>query len=238
MSDQNNGTVISPQNLSQEINIMLDYVIQRGLSLPADTSFSFENTQDVSLLVKQYNDLRTLISPATPDAISYVGSQYSPDSKGIKQLWRVPLFSKCLIFGLITFAVLIATSLLPEVNSENLSKSLLTSSGWQLLVNLIFICSAALLGAIFYQLKTISDKIRSVTLLPVDNLEFFGTMIMGMIAGFLLSEMLSLPAHVVDENIEVNKMSLSLLGGFASDAIFSLLQGLVEKLKSIFNING
>lgn len=237
MSDQNNGNVISPENLSYEINIMLGYVIQRGLSLPADTNFSSENTPDVALMVKQYNDLRTLISPSTPDAIAYVGSQYAQDANGIKKFWKVPLFSKCLIFGLVTFTILIATSLLPEVNSENLSRSLLTSSGWELLVNLIFICAAALLGAIFYQLKTISDKIRNVTLLPVDNLEFFGTMIMGMIAGFLLSEMLSLPAHMVDENIEVNRMSLSLLGGFASDAIFSLLQGLVEKLKSIFNIN-
>lgn len=236
MADQNTPNTVSPQNLAYEINVMLDYVIQRGINLPADTNLPSDNTLEVPLLVKQYNDLRALISPSTPDAIEYVGSQYSPDSNGIKKFWKVPLFSKCLIFGLVTFGVLISTSLLPEVNSENLSQSLLTSSGWPLLVNLIFICSAALLGAIFYQLKTISDKIRSVTLLPVDNLEFFGTMIMGMISGFLLSEMLTLPTNVVDENIEVNKMSLSLLGGFASDAIFSLLQGLVGKLKTLFNI--
>ena len=237
MSDQNTLNPIGPENLIYEINIMLDYALQRGLSIPADTILPSQSGAEAIQLVKQYNDLRSLISPSTPDSIQYLGSQYSASTGGIKRFWKVPLFSKCLVFGLLTFILMICTSLLPEVNSDNLSKSLLASSGWSLLVNLIFICSAALLGAIFYQLKTISDKIRNVTLLPVDNLEFFGTMIMGMISGFLLSEMLTLPAQVVDENIEVNKLSLALLGGFASDAIFSLLQGLVGKLKTLFNIN-
>ena len=51
----------------------------------------------------------------------------------------------------------------------------------------------------------------------------------------ILSEIISLYTTSSDINL-FNKSILALIGGFSSDAIFSVLQSLVTKVKQLFSI--
>ena len=86
----------------------------------------------------------------------------------------------------------------------------------------------------FYLLKTISDKIKNYTLLPVDSIEVNATIIIGVISGFIIAELFDFNENVMAGSIEAQKMTLALLGGFSSDAIFSVLKGIVNKTKALF----
>lgn len=121
------------------------------------------------------------------------------------------------------------------VNAKNLSEGILASEGLVLLYNLVFICSGSLLGVMFYLLKTISDKIKNYTLLPMDAIEVNATIIIGVISEFIISELFTFDADTLGGSIETQKMTLALLGGFASDAMFSVLKGMVNKMKALFS---
>ncbi|MFK7907338.1 MAG: hypothetical protein AB8B69_19540, partial [Chitinophagales bacterium] len=145
------------------------------------------------------------------------------------------IISKLLIIAAIALVLLITISLSPDVNAKNQAEGLLASQGLVLLYNLIFICSASLLGVMFYLLKTISDKIKNYTLLPVDAIEVNATIIIGIISGFIISELFTFTPEAMGGSVESQKMTLALLGGFSSDAMFSVLKGIVNKMKSVFS---
>ena len=125
-----------------------------------------------------------------------------------------------------------------EVNTKNQEAGLLASHGWVLFYNLIFICSASLLGVMFYLLKTINDKIKDHTLLPVDEIEVNAVIIIGVISGFIIAELFKFDGNAFSASIKTQKMTLALLGGFSSDAIFSILKGIVNKTKALFSTPG
>lgn len=58
--------------------------------------------------------------------------------------------------------------------------------------------------------------------------------VLGVISGLILSEILNV--YVKDpESINLfNKSVLALVGGFSSDAIFSVLQGIIDRIKGLF----
>lgn len=87
----------------------------------------------------------------------------------------------------------------------------------------------------FYLLKTISDKIKDHTLLHVDAIEVNATIIIGVISGFIIAELSKFDGNAFNASIETQKMTLALLGGFSSDAIFSVLKGIVNKTKALFS---
>lgn len=215
-------------NIQEELDIMLKYAINNGISLP--TTFAANNNPDSNAVINNYNSLVATIAPATVQSISYINSQIIENDRP-KSWYRIPLFAKCLTLALISLLILISISLSPTVNQDNLAEGLLASSGFTLLYNLLFILSASMLGVMFFLLKTISTKIKNYTLLPVDGIELNATILIGLISGFIISELFTFTTTTIGGSIEVNKMTLALLGGFSSDAIFTILQGIVNKVK-------
>lgn len=129
---------------------------------------------------------------------------------------------------------LIGFSLLPNVTAENQEKGILALQGLPLLENLGVILFASLLGVMFFVLKTIKDKIDDFTLVPVDIFSFNISIMIGIVSGFIISELFTFTSTIMGSSVEVHKMTLALLGGFASDAIFSILQNIVNKAKTLF----
>ncbi|MBV1923492.1 MAG: hypothetical protein KUG68_05620, partial [Flavobacteriaceae bacterium] len=104
-----------------------------------------------------------------------------------------------------------------------------------LLLNLGFIASISGLGVIFYLLKSVSTSVKRGTLVPEDSVYYTALIVLGIIAGLILSEILTLNSGATTTNINLfNKSLLALVGGFSSDAIFSILQGVIDKIKNIF----
>lgn len=216
-------------NLSNDLHVMLNYAVKKGIILPNTLT---KTDGQVSMSIDNYNLLAEAIKPATPQAIQYIRNNIV-GLEDEKKWYQIPIFSKSLILAAAALLILIVISMSPIVNEENQARGLLFSSGWVLLANLTFICSASLLGVMFYLLKTISDKIRNYTMLPVDNIEINSTILIGLISGFIIAELFSFVGESLGGSIEIHKMTLALLGGFSSDAMFSILQGLVNKFKMV-----
>jgi len=222
---------ISNSALHEEIKLMLAFSMERGIKIPSD--YKIEDLSEEAT-IRNYNTLAEAIKPSTVQSIKFINQEIL-DIGDKKKWYEVPVFAKCLLLALVALIILIGVSLLPMVNEENQASGLLNSSGTELLVNLVFICSASLLGVMFFLLKTISDKMKDYTLLPVDAIEVNSTILIGVISGFIIAELLTFTNTTIAGSVEIQKMSLALLGGFSSDAIFTVLQGIVNKVKLLLS---
>ncbi len=230
-----NSLSTNQQQVQQELMIMISYASKIGIALPP--GITLDNPTDDTQLIANYNTMINAIKPATAQSINYINSQVLGGTKG-KKWYTTPIMSKCLLLAGIALISLILMSLSPDVNSANQKAGLLNADGKILFYNLLFICSSSLLGVMFYLLKTTSDKIKDYTLLPVDAIEVNATIIIGVISGFIISELFDFSQDVMAVSIEAQKMTLALLGGFSSDAIFSVLKGVVNKTKALFATPG
>ncbi len=221
------------ETIQNNISIMLAYASKRGIQLPQSLKLGQE--QDHAELVESYNALITAVAPATPASIQYINKSMTKHDKILKW-YEFSILTKCLILAVLALIVIIGISLFPAVNEKNQASGLLNSSGWELLYNLIFVCSASLMGVMFYLLKTISSKIKNYTLTEVDAIEINGAIIIGVISGFIIAELFTFTiSQFAGDKVEIHKMTLALLGGFSSDAIFTIIQNFVNTIKSLFS---
>lgn len=225
------GEGFNTYTIKSDIGLMMNYAINTGKELPNTLTLS-ENVDDATL-IDNYNSVRKIIAPATVESIRFINSQMI--LKGDTRKWfQIPIFTKCVVIAGLALVALILISLSGDVNPVNQAEGLLKSRGLVLLQNLIFICAASLLGVMFYLLKTFGDKIRNYTLIPANSIELNASIIIGVISGFVISELFTYSLdNMSNQYIEIQKMTLALLGGFSSDAIFSTLQGIVNKFKKL-----
>ena len=64
---------------------------------------------------------------------------------------------------------------------------------------------------------------------------YIALIVLGIIAGLIMSEIISFYTSDPEGINLFNKSVLALIGGFSSDAIFSVLQSLIERIKAIFS---
>ena len=226
----NAGQVINNvETIKADISLMLQYATESGKELPSNLSLSGDLAE--SDLIQNYNAISKVVAPANVQSIRFIQAQMLK-AGGRLRWYQIPIFTKCIIIASISLVFLIGISLSPTVNEANLASGLLESSGRILFFNLVFVCAASLLGVMFYLLKTYATKIKNYTLLPSDAIELNASIIIGVISGFVIAELFAFTLSDLG-NIEIHKMTLALLGGFSSDAIFSLLQSVVNKLKGL-----
>jgi len=217
------------QKFLSDILYLRNYVVQKGIQIPVELCNVDLNNASSDELNLVYNKLCTAIKPATLESISFVNEEVLNKDK--TQWYRLSLFNKSILLALFSLILIIAISLSPSVNTENQAQGLLSSSGIPLFLNLIFILASSLLGVMFYLLKTTSEKIKNVTLLPDDMKINNANILIGVMSGFIISELFAFSISNASSSIQFQKMTLALLGGFSSDAIFSILKGVVDKVK-------
>lgn len=221
--------------LSDDINNMLSFAIHNGLPINPEVNTLVQNSS-VDDLFNAYNLLCKNVAPATPKSIQYTKSLYDNSTK--KALMnKLPLVRNLILLALVFLTAFIVTSLSPEVNNDSLDKGIMANQGLPLLLNLVFLASVSGLGVVFYMLKDVSSSVKDGTLIPEDSIYYVALIVLGVISGLIMSEILSVynsdPANI---NL-FNKSILALIGGFSSDAIFSVLQGIINKIKAIFTGN-
>lgn len=223
----------SIEKLRYDYDLMLDYAIKRGILLPKQIILDNSNLNNGEM-VANYNDLVNAIMPTSVESISYI-NKYVFRNEVNKKWFQIPIYSKGLVVSFLALFSVIAFSLSPNVNSESLSQGILSSSGITLFINLLFICSLALLGVMFYTIKSMNAKIKTYTLTEIDVLTLNSAILIGVISGFFISEVFSaLVTGGLGGSVLLSKMTLAILGGFSSDAIFTMLQDIVNKLKALF----
>jgi len=233
--ENNTNNVVSASvtnELKSEINGMLSFALNNGLSINSDINGLLESTK-LNDLLTIHGLLSKNVLPATPKSIQYLNI-INKDGIQESSYNKLPLVRNLIILSLFFLIAFIATALSPDVNNDSLDKGIMVNNGIPLLLNLTFLCSISGLGVSFYLLKSVSTAIQKGTLVPEDAIYYTALIFLGVIAGIILSEIISLYTSANGINL-FNKSILALIGGFSSDAIFSILQSLISKVKQLFS---
>jgi len=218
--------------LSTEINNMLAFAVYNGIIINTEINSLVQNSS-VDDLINAHNLLCKNIAPATPKSIEYI-KELHKKGKDKALFSKLPLVRNLILLALFFLISFIATGLSPEVNNDSLDKGIMNNDGLSLLLNIVFLSSVSGLGVLFYLLKNVSTSVKNGTLVPEDSIYYIALILLGVIAGLISSEIVSFYKTELDGINLFNKSILALIGGFSSDAIFSILQGIIIRVKSIF----
>ncbi|WP_299221122.1 hypothetical protein [uncultured Aquimarina sp.] len=218
--------------LSNEINNMLSFAIYNGITINTEVNTLIQNSS-VDDLINAHNLLCKNIAPATPKSIEYTKKLYQQGKE--KTLFsKLPLVRNLIFLALFFLAAFIITGLSPDVNNDSLDKGIMDNQGVSLLLNLGFLTAISGLGVLFYLLKSVSAAVKNGTLVPEDTIYYIALIVLGVIAGLISSEIIAFYQKDAQDINLFNKGLMALIGGFSSDAIFSILQGIIDRIKAIF----
>jgi hypothetical protein len=220
------------EEMSREINEMLSFATYNGTIINTDVITLIEDS-NVENLINAHNMLCKNIAPATPKSIAFVKKLRQNGTK--KSLFsKIPLVRNLVILAILFLATFIATGSSKQVSDVSLDLGVMNNNGISLLLNLAYLASVSGLGVLFYLLKSVSSAVKSGTLVPEDSIYYIALVVLGVIAGLIMSEILNLYTKDPGSINLFNKSVLALIGGFSSDAIFTVLQSLIDRLKAIF----
>lgn len=220
------------EEMSQEINEMLSFAVYNGKIINTDIVGLIQNCS-VDNLVNAHNMLCKNIAPATPKSIAYT-KKIREDRAGKSLFSKLPLVRNLIILSLVFLAIFVITGSSGQVNDVSLDKGVMHNQGWPLVLNLAYLSAVAGLGVLFYMLKNVSGAVKNGTLVPEDTIYYIALIVLGVISGLIMSEILNFYTSDPESISLFNKSVLALIGGFSSDAIFTVLQGLIDRLKAIF----
>lgn len=235
MTTPSTNETISTQvidELTNEINNMLSYAIYNGIIINTDINALIES-KNVENLISAHNLLVKNVSPATPKSIEFT-KQLRDNESGKSIFNRLPLVRNLIILSLFFLTMFILTGISPDVNNNSLDEGVLNNNGWSLLLNIGFLASISGLGVLFFLLKKVSDSIKDSTLVSEETISYVAQIILGIIAGILMSEIISFYSKDPNSINLFNKSAMALIGGFSSDALFSILQSIIDRVKAIF----
>lgn len=185
-------------------------------------------------LTKVHAILAETIAPASPRTILLLANQEAHKSM-FAFLGPVPLIRQLLLLAIANLILFLFISMSPLVDGETDSYSLIKSDGLKLLVNYLFLLAAAGMGSSFSALFLANSFIKSGTFDPKYNATYWNRWILGIMAGLILALFIPVQDLAADEsNFEgFSKPLLALLGGFASAAVYRILNKIVNTLVGI-----
>ena len=194
---------------------MLTYALEEGLELdptvatlvgggnvtPGPTSLV---SQPLSSLVALHSALTKVVAPATPSSLAAT----EPDLRAFGFLRRPPV-----IGWMVLAAVMCALGFVLGISQKWPTTSWVSGAG---------------LGAAFYGLFTANDYVKQRTFDPRYNSVYMIRFVLGVIAGLILA---NLPIFDNDATLKnLGKGVIALLGGFSAEAVYQVLQRLVDIL--------
>jgi hypothetical protein len=141
-----------------------------------------------------------------------------------------------LVRGLVAMAILclagfIGLALSPDVDLVAIKKNVFESQGIPLLVNLLFLLTAAGLGASFAALFQANRYIADGTFDAKYEASYWIRLILGLMAGLILSQMI--PLSEGTNTAIVAKPTLAMLGGFSAAVVYRIMNRLVQAVESL-----
>lgn len=218
--------------LNEEINLMLAFAANNGLIINTEVNDLIQS-DSVDDLINAHNLLCKNVTPATPKSIGYTNRIRMNNRK--KSIFRqIPLVRNLVILAVLFLIGFVGFGFSDQVNNDSLDKGLLANNGLSLLLNVGFLTSIAGLGVLFHLLKSVGTSVMKSTLVPEETINYVSQILLGVISGLLLSEVIAIYTTDPASTNLFNKSVLALVGGFSSDAIFTILEGLITRLKNIF----
>ena len=210
-----------------EFNLMLRYVLSEGLPIDDKTRSLIAVVQQgvmpvvpetaaegpFDTLLQAHAALSKIIAPATPLSLEAT----EPGPGWFASLKRPPLVRAMIGIAIVAAVGFVATSIEIE------SKGVITQR-----LNWTF---AAALGAVFYVLFTAHSYVKDRTFDPRYNSLYVIRFFLGVLAGLILAIVTG--TEFFNKNAGVKELGpsvIALLGGFSTEAVYQILQRLVEIL--------
>lgn len=230
--------------LVQENLAMIKYLASEGKSIPklAEKILDSEDENlnddcltgnEILLLHKQ---LSNKIQPAKPKTILLLYME-SKKGKWHNFLGPVSLVRSLMATTLFSLIVFIGVGLSPQVDAQHLSEGILKNSGISLLLNIIFILSAATLGGCFSGLFQINKFINNGTYDPKYESSYWIRLLLGLIAGLMLAVIIPVSANIEfgdGKSTQLTIPLLAMLGGFSATLAYRILTRIVWAVESLF----
>lgn len=231
-----------------ECRAMASYALASGLRVPAGAVQSVAeadastvdgatdghlDAQQWRRLVQAHDQLAQVVTPATPRTLLLL-RQDAADGK-LQMLGAVPLVRRMLAVSVLLLAVFLATALSPKISDA--SGDIFQESGTDLLVNELFLLSAAGIGAAFAALFTANRYIAEGTYDPQYEASYWVRFVLGLIAGIVLSSLVPIESSA-DGGGSFTRPFLALLGGFSAAVVFRILERVVGTLESLVRGDG
>lgn len=179
------------------------------------------NKLSEATLNQVHQDLTAMVWPATPVGIMQVEAGLS--------WWRymgpVPLI-RWLIFASIVSLIATAVSFVAEPNFLRQGGGF-GGANINIIFAVLFVISAAGLGASFYTLYTAFRYVNNRSYDPVRNSTYIARFVLGLVAGLILTLVL----FGTEADLGVGTVGLAIIGGFSSDIVFRILTRLAETIE-------
>lgn len=236
-----------PNNFRSQLEVecltMLSHLYSRGLSLPVallETATKIEAIQQgepappeipLTEMAELHAALAHRIAPALPGTIAMLALDDARNS------WRsvlgpLPTVRRLMLAAFFSMIVFMITGVADTINAHTMSKELFAVDGWDQVVLLIFLLSAAGLGSTFHALFTAQKYIADATYDTRYESSYWIRIGLGFVAGLLLAVLV--PVATSPDTPTLAKPLLALLGGFSSGLVNRLLERLVDTVGSAF----
>ncbi|MDR8391649.1 hypothetical protein NC796_10885 [Aliifodinibius sp. S!AR15-10] len=228
----------------EECEAMASYAFRSGLKVPVSVIQTLEKLpneksngstkyeKEVKDLVTTHGKLSELVAPATPRSIIFLGEL--PGKNGVMKFQASsPIIRNMAIFAGFFLISFILLSLSPFITSDPEIGDPFISSGMELLINELFILTAAGIGATFAALFEANKYLVSYTFEPKYSYSYWIKIGLGLISGFILAELIPLDEQTGSMSI-LGRPTLAMLGGFSATIVYRILKRLVNSLESIF----
>ncbi len=235
--------------LHYETDVMLRHALTQGLQLASDTVACHEALRDIDghdpdkirRLTRIHAQLAHTVAPATPRSLRFL--QKEAEAGGFWSfLGPIRLVRRLIGVAICSVVALFALSLSPQVDGRPGNFSLFNNSGLDLLLNELFLLSAASLGVSFANLYQAQIYLRDCTFDPRFESSYWVRYVLGLMSGTILAFLVPID-HWLEggkqaQNLHgMGKPTLALLGGFSTQAIYRILFQMVNAIESLVRGN-
>jgi len=224
------------EQIARESEAMARYALASGKAVPAAAIDVAERAgaalrgagpwPALPRLTRAHEVLAALVAPATPRTIVLLSQR--PRTGVLAALGPVRLVRHMLVAAIVLVVAFALLAMSPDVNAG--SGDIFASSGFDVLVNILFFLVLGGIGAAFAQLFKAYRYIAAGTYDPKFEASYWVRFILGLIAGVVLPALIPIGG---DGGNEFTKPLLALLGGFSASVLYRILERLVAALESV-----
>ena len=202
------------EELLVECEVMAMYILDQGktkadyhladlVRIREDLGRGKATNEDLKDLSKIHTRFSKIIQPALP--VTLVHLEEDRQKEWGKRLAGHGPFVRRLLVGIVLFLLLfLVFASQKEVNYQSIRQSLFDSQGNALIMNLGFLLSVAGLGALFAIGYEAFEKLAARNLIPHRVGTYWARLVLGIVAGFILSELISVGASGNDPVTQSN----------------------------------
>jgi hypothetical protein len=223
--------------LAADCDAMLRYTLSSGHKVPINvidafarlSSSEIDRPGELSALALLHTSLTELVAPATPLGIRLVQNDESRH-RALHLLGPVPSIRWLMVAAIFCSLTFFGISLFPSINRQTLSRDIYDLSGGTLLIALLFLLSAAGLGATFGALFEAYQFVSEGRFDARFDSVYWARIGLGLVSGLMLSELIPQAGNTK----LLERPLVALLGGFSAAVVHRILKRLVDGIEGIF----